>query len=146
MASLMETLKKDQLQARKNKDNVTASLLTTLISEAAMIGKNDGNRETTDLEVVRVVKKFVANIEETLKIRNDEKLQSEKRILEDYLPRQLTEDDIKSFVAVMIIKSQLASDPLTQKDFGKIMKALQAEHPGCVDGKLASQVIKEILV
>ena len=63
---LLETINQDRNEARKMKYTATATLLTTLYSEAQMVGKNDGNRETTDAEVVAVIKKFVKNIDETL--------------------------------------------------------------------------------
>jgi len=60
--TLMEQIKTAQVTARKTGAQ-EASLLTTLLGEAAMVGKN-ANRETTDQEVVAVVKKFVKNIDE----------------------------------------------------------------------------------
>ena len=36
---LIDLIKKDQLQARKNKESVAVSLLTTLIGDAEMVGK-----------------------------------------------------------------------------------------------------------
>jgi hypothetical protein len=58
----MEQIKAKQIAARKS-GSADAGLLTTLLGEAAMVGKNAG-RETTDQEVVAVVKKFVKNIDE----------------------------------------------------------------------------------
>jgi uncharacterized protein len=55
--SMMDKLRADLLTARKERSDMTG-LLTALVGEAAMIGKNNGNRETTDEEVLRIVKKF----------------------------------------------------------------------------------------
>lgn len=147
MASLMEILKRDQLQARKDRDTVMSGLLTTLISDAAMIGKNDGNRETTDLEVIRIIKKFMANIDDTLKIREDEKLVHEKAILEAYLPQQLSEDDMRAAISIAYIElmKPRMGEPLTMKDMGRIMKLLQEKYAGRLDGKVASQLVRERL-
>ena len=46
--SLLAQLKKDSLLARKAADGVRATLLSTLIAEAEMVGKNAGNRESRD--------------------------------------------------------------------------------------------------
>ena len=51
--TLFSQIKADQLAARKAKDGLKATLLTTLIGELTAIGKNDGNREVTDAEVSR---------------------------------------------------------------------------------------------
>jgi len=44
---LINKIKSDSLEARKARQTDTATLLTTLYSEASMIGKNLGNREST---------------------------------------------------------------------------------------------------
>lgn len=63
--TLIQQIKDKQIAARKSGDSL-ASLYTTLLGEASIIGKNAGNRETTDVEVVAVVKKFIKNIDETV--------------------------------------------------------------------------------
>ena len=52
---LINQIKSDALIARKARKIDTATLLTTLYSEASMIGKNLGNRESTDQEVLQVI-------------------------------------------------------------------------------------------
>lgn len=42
---LIVKIKHDQLVARKNRDQIESTLLTTLIGEADMVGKNNGNRD-----------------------------------------------------------------------------------------------------
>jgi uncharacterized protein YqeY len=135
--SLMEQIKSDQLAARKG--GVTevhkASLLTTLLGEATMVGKNAG-RETTDQEVVAVVKKFIKNVDETisaLTARNQDAsaYMAERSILEFYLPMQLSEDALR----------QVAE---CQKDMPSFMKHLKENFAGKYDGKLASTVAKSV--
>lgn len=140
--SLMETIRKDQLEARKFRDTVAIGLLTALVGEAAMVGKNKGNRESTDEEVVGVVKKFIKNTEETItvleKSSNTEaldKAKAELALLNIYLPKQMTEDEIGAF-----IDGFLASAPGSK--MGDVMKALKDRHAGQYDGKMASAVAK----
>lgn len=137
--SLFQTLKNDQLQARKDRDSATASLLTTLIGEAAMVGKNDGNRESTDSEVLATIKKFVKNINESLAVRNDAALQHEKTILESYLPVQLTDTDLR-LIIYDLVTSQSTSN------MGSVMQVLKTKFNGRYDGKVASTIVKELLV
>ena len=59
---LLNKIKADQLAARKAKDGLATALLTTLIGDAEMVGKNAG-RLVTDEEVVAVIKKFIKNID-----------------------------------------------------------------------------------
>lgn len=136
--SLLQKLKNDQLSLRKLKNSKDALILTTLIGEASIIGKNNGNRESTDSEVIAVIKKFIKNIEETLKIVPDhEKSLYEKDILTKYLPEQLTNIELEDIVLKL----------KTENNFkmGDIMKYLKENFEGRYDGKNASQLIKKIL-
>ena len=143
--SLMQQIREKQLAARKS-GLAEAVLYTTLLGEAAMIGKNDGNRETVDAEVIAVVKKFIKNIDDTIfhLSRRDNTaseqillLTAERKCLEQFLPSQLSEDAIAQFV-----KSQIEAG---NSNMGGIMKALKEQHEGQYDGKLASSIIKSIL-
>lgn len=143
--SLISLIKQNQVSARKTKDVVAAQLLTTLIGEAEMIGKNAGNREVTDSEVVALTKKFISNLNETLKVLapNDVRvpdLMCELEILEQYLPQQMTDLEIKE--AVGNIKNEIGAGP---KDMGKVMGLLKARYDGKYDGKAASAIVKTVL-
>lgn len=140
---LLQKIKYDQLSARKEKRTKAASLLTTLIGEASMVGKNDGNRESTDLEVINVIRKFIKNINETLSVMKPgsdsfNNLQEEKILLTAYLPKQLSENDLR-FIVISYI------DTFCDADIGTIMKFLKTTHDGKYDSKLAVKVVKEYL-
>lgn len=144
--SLLDQIRKDQLQARKTQNKIAAELLTTLIGEAAMVGKNAGNRESTDTEVKAVIKKFLKNNTETttslhLNLATPlmmEVLQKEKEILESYLPKQMTEKELKAFFENEIVVSG-------GKEVGILMKALKNQRAGQYDGKMAAEVVKELV-
>ena len=143
---LLETINQDRNEARKMKYTATATLLTTLYSEAQMVGKNDGNRETTDAEVVAVIKKFVKNIDETLSNLPEtdpryEAAKMEREVLNFYLPKQMTEEDLRTAIGE-IIQSRNLSEP---RDMGIVMKELKAAFDSQFDGKMASQIARELL-
>jgi uncharacterized protein len=143
--SLIQQIKQDQLYARKAKDVLRANALTTLIGEAEMVGKN-ANREVTDLEVQATLKKFVDNIESTIKALNpgDHRipdLLSELEIYEKYRPTQMDATELES--AISLIKNEINAGP---KDMGKIMGALKAKFAGQYDGKLANELVKKALL
>ena len=83
--TLIERIKEDNLAARKNRDQVRATLLTTLFSEAVSVGKNAGNRETTDAETLAVIKKFIKGIDDTLSAMKD------KTDIAEYIRQKLEE-------------------------------------------------------
>jgi uncharacterized protein len=141
--SLMEKLQADQLVARKNRASVPAALLTALIGEAAMVGKNAGNRASTDDEVLAMIRKFLKNAEETqARLREAGKdtatITEEIQILSSYLPQQMTDEQLSAAIAGII---QGMSNP----NMGAIMKALKENYGGLYDGRRANELIKQQL-
>jgi uncharacterized protein len=150
MMTLLMTLKADQLAARKSRDQLKASLLTTLIGEAEMLGKNDGNREVTDSEVTALIKKFIKNVDITLDAIGlkmydaDGRIadaQEERRILDSYLPKQLTQEQLTHIIGSMKVEFNV----LDVKGKGAIMKTLKERFDGQYDGKMAAQVVDSAL-
>lgn len=131
--TLIEQIRQKQISARKSR-SIEASLFTTLLGEAEMVGKNAGNRAPTDEEVVSVIKKFIKNNEETLKVATLPEqvfmLNAEVFALQQLLPKQLDEDTLR-----MITKNC--------KDLPDFMRYLKQEYAGRYDGKLASAIAKE---
>lgn len=143
MTSLLARIKEDALTARKARDAVASSLLITLGSEASMAGVNDGKRESTDTEVLATVRKFLKGNAELLAVRGeDEVALREKAILEGYLPKQMSEDELRA--AILAIASELGIESITGKDTGAIMKALTAKHAGQYAGGQASALVKSL--
>ena len=115
---LIQTIKAAQLTARKLKSPSTQTL-TTLYSEALVPGKNNGNRESTDSEVTAVIKKFIKNAKDSIESlqgshnydncqhRIDD-LQTEIEVLSQFLPIQLTEQEI--ITEISNLKITLNSD------------------------------------
>ncbi|MDH5719338.1 MAG: GatB/YqeY domain-containing protein [Spirochaetia bacterium] len=144
---LLEQLKKDSLNARKEKNTIKSNLLTTLISEAVMIGKNDGNREPTEEEITAVIKKFIkSNKEATAALqksgRDDSKEIEEEKILTSYLPKQLSESELESIIQEIISKLSEKSP----KMMGQVMSELKNNYAGLFDGQTASQIVKKNLI
>lgn len=143
---IIDQLKLDMTAARKGIDTVAKNLLVTLYSETLMVGKNVRNGLTSDEEAISTIKKFAANIGETislLKARNQDTVSQEHEleILTSYLPQQMTREELTSFVKVALIESGLTGP----KAMGPIMAKLKAQFAGKYDGKMASEVVKEVI-
>lgn len=132
--TLLQQIKADQLQARKSKEPLKIKLLTTLLAEAAKPGLDDGKRESTDAEVIAVIKKFIKNALETLAHRHDDDIATEVSVLESYLPLQLTGEDIRKLICANLDLSNV----------GEAMKFLKDNYSGQYDGRVASTIAKEI--
>lgn len=100
--SLLQKIRQDKVNYLKAKNREAFSTLGTLEGDARLIGMNDGNRETTDAEVIATIIKFIKGIDETIKLQPSEKLEAEKILLSSYLPKQLSEDELNKIISEKI--------------------------------------------
>lgn len=139
-----ERLQKEALQARKNKETEKATLLTTVLSQIKTKAIDDGHRAANDNDVILTVRQFLKSTNENIALakksgvaENDEKIkafEAEKNILETYLPQQMSEQELREIIG-----------NLGANNIGEAMKALKEKYNGRYDGKLASQIVKEVL-
>jgi len=144
---LISQIKSDALEARKARQIDTATLLTTLYSEASMIGKNVGNRESTDAEVLQVIKKFVKNANEVKNIllknnKDASSVISEINVLSKYLPQKMSYEELGHIIRG-IIKGLTLTEDKSPKLMGEVMGMLKILHGGQYDGKMASEIVKK---
>ena len=144
---LIEQIRSNFMEARKARNTEKSAFLSTLLSEVERIGKDNGNRQTTDEEAVKVVKKFIKNAEETITVgeKSGKDVSASKReveILNSYLPQQLNVEQLTTIING-IIKTLPEKTP---KATGKIMGELKANYNGQYDGKMASDLVKQLLV
>lgn len=149
--SLLNDIKAKQLELRKAQmaDKIgrgtEISLLTTLYSEACVPGKAE-RRESTDAEVVAVIKKFAKNNDECMASAGDrrdwcDRLSVEREILYMFLPKQLSVDELKEIISGFVATNGIAGP----KGTGLVMKMLKEQYEGLYDGKIASDIIKAVL-
>lgn len=138
--NLIEQIRAKYLELRKAHSTAAVASLSTLIGEIENLAKA-GKGELTDAVVVTVIKKFIKNIDETIKANSEhgnhtavERLADEKKLYEQFLPKQLTEAELKFVI------DELVANGLT--DVGDVMKALKINHHGHYDGALASRILK----
>ena len=143
---LLEKIKADSLKARKEKDSIKSSLLTTLYSEALMLGKNKRNDLPTDEETLCTVHKFLKNANETKSILKNQlkglmdnifKIDEEIKILESYIPVMMSEEELVILIGNII--------RINGNNLGIIMKKLKENYNGLYDGKIASTIVKELI-
>ena len=134
--SLLNKIKDDRFNARKNKKAGKARFLTTLLAEAERPGLDDGKRDSTDEEVLAVIRKFIKGLKETLNLQYDETLHAELSTCMEYLPLQLTDDQLRDII------TQYVNDGVNK--IGIIMQMLKKNHAGLFDGRRASAIAKEL--
>lgn len=139
MTTLLNQIQAMQLEARKARQTDKATLLTTLYAEAVAVGKNDGNRESTEQETLAVVQKFLKNNLEFQNVANEPKrieLQKEEAILRQFMPQMLSEAEM-----VAVVDAIKATTP----NMGAIMKYFKEEYAGQYDGKVLSKIVANAL-
>jgi len=143
---IIDVLKAESLTARKKKDKFTAGIMTTLIAEIEMVGKNDGNRVTTDTESIKVIQKFKKGANENLELLRDggesamEPLINEIAIYDAYLPKLLSKEELQK-----ILQDWMDDNYIDSPSIGGYMGALGRVHKGLYDGKMANGLIRELL-
>ena len=147
--SLKEQLTEDMKTAMKAKEAGKQRLgVIRLVRGAVRQLEIDGKKELDDAGVLAVLSKEVKqrrdSIEEFRKGgREDLVKQNEEEIaiLMEYLPQQLSEDEVRSLVKEAVE----ASGASTAKDMGKVMKVLMPKVKGRADGKLVNDLVRGML-
>jgi uncharacterized protein YqeY len=121
--------------AMLNKDAESLTILRVLKGE---IERNEqtakGRVELTDPDIVNLVKKLLQSVKES------GGTDKEITILESFLPKQLTEAELKGLVVEYV-----SANNLTAKDMGSIMSYFKQTYNGQYDGKTLSVIVKELV-
>lgn len=145
--ALKEQLLADLKSAMKEKDTIKKSTVT-MIRAAILQVEKDNKVELGDQEILDIISKQLKQRRDALEDfkkaqREDliEQTEGEMKIIEAYLPRQLTREEIEVIVDETIQETGVSSI----KDMGKIMGALMPKVKGLADGKLVNQIVREKL-
>ena len=145
---LRDRLGQDLAAGLKNKDSTRVSVIRMLM--AAVKNREIEKRvdKLDDKEVISVIKKSVKqhkdSIEQFQKGNREDLVEKEKAellVLEGYLPKQLTREEIEPIVKEAIKKAGASS----RSDTGKVMKLVMGEISGNADGKMVSQIVGDEL-
>ena len=135
--SIIAKLREQLLNARKSQNSKNVVILSTLVGDLQANAKLiEGQKVISDEDATSLIKKYIKGLDENLKVKPDNKdALYEKQYLENFLPKQLTEDEL----SVIVQNSGL-------DNFGSIMKYLKENYSNQYDGKLASQVARNYVV
>ena len=146
--SLAEQIEKDVIAAMKAKDPVKVSTLRMLKSAVMNHLIQAKKDKAEDSEVLGIIAKQAKQRRESMDSfekagRKDlaDKEKAELAILETYLPKQLTDDELRAAVQ-SAIKASGAASPA---DMGKLMKVLMPAIQGKADGKRVQEAVKALL-
>ena len=148
--TLLERVDSDLREAMRAKDTTKLGVLRMLKSalKYAAIAKSDAEAELNNAEATQVIRKQVKqrqdSIESFEKAGRAELVEKEKEelaILNGYLPKPMSADEISKIVRETIAEAGATS----RAQMGAVMKTLQAKVAGRVDGKaLSAEVQKQL--
>ncbi|MGR6835424.1 GatB/YqeY domain-containing protein [Syntrophomonas erecta] len=147
--SLSDQLFSDMKKAMKQKEAGKVRLATIRMVRAAQKEVEiEKHRELADDELLEIIQRELKKRNEALidyqkanRPSAVEQLLEEIRVLQEYLPEQLGEDEIRAIIRDVIDETGATS----RKDLGKVMKSVMPKVKGRADGKLVSELVKETL-
>lgn len=144
MSEMFNKINSDLQKALKEKNGMRLSVLRMMKSKILYV---NARGDLPDAEILKILAKYGKElkeiIEESRKVNRPESAaQAEKEltIVSEYLPKQLSDDEVNAAVQAAISETGAAS----QKEIGKVIKAVMAKHPG-VDGGKVNLFVREIL-
>ncbi len=146
---LEKQIQTDMVAAMKAKESVRLAALRG-VKAAILLAKTaeGGNGEVTDGDIVKIIQKLVKQRKESAEQYTAagrpelaENELAEASAMEVYLPKQLSEEEVKAEL-VKIIAEVGASKP---SDMGKVMGVATKRLAGLADGKMISTIVKSLL-
>lgn len=146
IAAALKTAMKEKDQERLS----TLRLVNAAIKdrEIAMRAEGEGEGTVGDAEVLAIMGKMVKQRQESARAYEEggrlelaEKEQAEIRVIEEFLPRQLTEDEVNAAIEAAIAK--LGADSI--RDMGRVMGELKGRYTGQMDFSKAGPMVKDRL-
>ena len=146
--SLQKQVMEQMKAAMKSKDKVALESLRALKSAFLLANTSGGNIELNEDEEIKIVQKLVKQRKESAAIFEGQKRDdlaepelAQAKILEQFLPAQMSEDELKEAIGIIVSQTGATS----MKDMGKVMGIASKQFAGKADGKAISMVVKGLL-
>lgn len=142
--SLYEKIESDMKTALKEGDAIKLSVLRMLVAAARQVQINKNSKSVTEPDMLQILQRHIKQHKESITQfgngnRQDlvDKELAELKILEAYMPEQMSEEDLKAIIKAVITESGAK----TKSEMGKVMKLVMERTKGPCDGKLISQLV-----
>jgi uncharacterized protein YqeY len=139
---------KDAMRAKNERALSTLRMVNSTIKNADIEARGQGKPPLTDGDLLSVLQKMIKQRQESVELYDKggrAELAAQEReeiaIISAYLPKQMSDDEVKAAVAATIADIGAAGI----KDMGKVIGALKAKYAGQMDFGKASGVVKAAL-
>jgi uncharacterized protein YqeY len=140
--TLVDTVKQDLHSAMRSGEKDRVGAMRLVLSELQKAAKEGGDDE---LAVLRRERKRRLESASAFRGAGRDELaegeEAEARIIETYLPAELSDDRLRAIVAAAVAETGAQS----QKEMGQVMKVAMAAADGRADGKRVSALVREAL-
>ena len=142
---LDEKILNDYKEAMKARDSLKSSVLSFLRADMLNLAIAKKQNKLDDAEIVTVIKKQIKQRQDSIeqftkgaRLEMADKEKKELDILKNYLPPELSAEEIKRLIEEVIIT--IGANGV--KDMGRLMKELTKKIAGKADGRLVSDLVK----
>ena len=149
MRSELDANLKEAIKSQEKQRVATLRLINAAIKDRDIAVRSEENTEgVSDAEIILILsnmvkqrKQSIIQYEEGGRIELAEREREEIKIIQEFLPNQLTNEEIQAEISKIID----AEDQLSIKDMGKIMGELKNKFSGRMDFGKASEIVKALL-
>jgi uncharacterized protein len=145
---IQEQVMEQMKVAMKSKDKIALESLRALKSAFLLANTSGSNADLNEADEIKIVQRLVKQRKDSAAIfeeqgRRDlsEPELAQIKILEQFLPVQMSEDELKKIIGEIVAQTNASS----MKDMGKVMGMASKQLAGKADGKAISTIVKQLL-
>jgi uncharacterized protein len=144
----INTAVKEAMKAKDERKLSTLRMVNSTLKNADIEARGQGKPPLTDTDVLAVLQKMIKQRQESVELYDKggraELAAAEREeiaVISAYLPKQMTEDEVKAAISAAVAETNAAG----VKDMGKVIGALKAKYTGQMDFAKASALVKATL-
>ena len=139
---------KDAMRARDERKLSTLRMVNSTIKNADIAARGEGKSPLSDGDLLGLLQKMIKQRQESVELYDKggraelaAREREEIAIIQGYLPKQMSDDDVKAAISAAIAETGAAG----MKDMGKVIAALRAKYAGQMDFGKVSGMVKAAL-
>ncbi|MEM9717295.1 MAG: GatB/YqeY domain-containing protein [Pseudomonadota bacterium] len=149
MREMINAAMKDAMRAKESERLATIRLVNAAIKDRDIAARTDGNADGVgDSEILGILGKMVKQRQESAKVYEEagrlelaDSERAEIKVIEEFLPKQLSDDEVAAAVKDAIAETGAESI----RDMGKVMAVLKSKYAGQMDFGAAGGAVKKQL-
>ena len=141
----INTAVKEAMKAKDERKLSTLRMVNSTIKNADIAARGEGKPPLSDADILAVLQKMIKQRQESVELCDKggrpelaTKERDEIAIIASFLPKQMSDDEVKSAIAAIVKETGAAS----MKDMGRVMAALKERYSGKMDFAKAGGLVK----